>query len=79
MLLIEDIWNLSQGLNIYIYRHVYREGNITVDYLAIKGLSSLDSSVLWSNFSKDVTNISFYDKLTLSKVKEWDRGRRLES
>ena len=32
----------------------------TVDCLAKKGFSSLDSSVWWSNFPKDVTNISFH-------------------
>ena len=66
LLLMEDIWNLSQGLNIFVC-HVYREANRTADSnrtadcLAKKGLSRLDSSVWWSNFPKDITNISFHD------------------
>lgn len=31
MILKEDIWILSYGLNIYEYRHVYREANRTAD------------------------------------------------
>ena len=37
---MEGIPKLSQGLNIYEYRrHIYREANRTVDYLAIKELA----------------------------------------
>ena len=55
---MEDIWNLSRSLNIY----VCKEANRTADYLAKKGLSRFDSSVCcWSNFPKDDTNISFHD------------------
>ena len=61
LLLMEDIWNLSQSLNIYVCRHVYRECNRTANCLAKKRLISLDYSVWWSNLSKDVTNISFHD------------------
>ena len=61
MLLMEDIWKLSQELNIYDCRHVYREANRTVDCLPKKGISILDSSVWYSNFPKDITNISFED------------------
>ena len=49
------------SLNINLCRHVYKEGNRTVDCLAKKGLNSLGFNVLWSNFPKDVTNISFHD------------------
>ena len=45
MLLMEDIWKLAQDLNIYICQHVYQEANITVDCLANKGISILESSV----------------------------------
>ena len=41
LLSMEDIWNLSRSLNIY----VCREANRTVDYLAKKGLGKFDSSV----------------------------------
>ena len=58
---MEDIWNLLHGLNIYVCRHVYREGNRTANCLAKKWLSSLDPNIWWSNFPKDVSNISFHD------------------
>ena len=45
LLLIEDIWNLSQDLNTYVCRHVYRECYRTADYLVKKGLNSLNSNV----------------------------------
>ena len=61
MSLMEDIWKLSHELNIYDCQHVYREANKTADYLTKKGISILDSSVWYSNFSKDVINISFED------------------
>ena len=60
-LLMKDIWKFSHDLNIYISRHIYREGNRTADCLGKKGLNSLDSSVWLSNFSKEVTNINFHD------------------
>ena len=56
-----DIWKLSQDLNVYICGHVYKETNRTVDCLAKKGLSILDSKVWWSNFPKNVIYISFED------------------
>ena len=60
LLLMDDIWNLSQGLNIYVYHHVYKEGNKIADCLAKRGLNSLDYNVCWSNFLKNVTNINFH-------------------
>ena len=45
LLLIEDIWNLWQGLNIYVCHHVYREGNKNANCLAKKLLSNLNSNV----------------------------------
>ena len=59
ILLMEDIWKSSLGLNIYVCRHVYREANRTSDCLTKKGISILDSCIWWLNFPKDVTNISF--------------------
>ena len=61
LLLMEDIWNLAQDLNIFVCRHVYRESNRTADCLSKKGLRNVDYNVWWSNFPKDVTNISFHD------------------
>ena len=42
LLLMDDIWNLSQSLNIYVYRHVYKEGNKIAACLAKRRLNSLD-------------------------------------
>ena len=42
LLLMDDIWNLSQGLNIYVYRRVYKEGNKIAACLAKRRLNSLD-------------------------------------
>ena len=42
LLLMDDIWNLSHGLNIYVYCHVYKEGNKIVVCLAKRRLNSLD-------------------------------------
>ena len=63
MLLMEVIWKLSQELNIYDCRHVYKEANKTTDCLAKKRISILYTSVWYSNFLKDVTNISFEEVL----------------
>ena len=52
LLLMEDIWNLSQGLNIYVYRHFYRKGNKIADYLTKKGLNSLDYNIIGQIFLK---------------------------
>ena len=59
MLLMEDILKLAQDLNIYICRHIYKEANRTVDCLANKSISILESSVWRSNFPIDVINVSF--------------------
>lgn len=58
---MENIWKLSQDLNIYFCHHVYRKANRTADCLAKKGLNVLDSNIWWSNFPKDVTSINFND------------------
>ena len=41
--------------------YVYREANRIADCLAKKGIGILDSSIWWSNFPKDVANISYED------------------
>ena len=65
---MDDIWKLSQDLNVYIRRHVYREANRTVNCLAKKGLSISYSNVWWSNFSKDVTYISISGSKSVYKI-----------
>ena len=58
---MEDIWKLSEGLNIYSCHHVYREANRIADCITKKDISIIDSRIWMSNFPKDVTNISFED------------------
>ena len=65
-ILMEDIWKLSRDLDIYSCHHVYREANRTIDCLAKKGIGIIDSRTWWSNFLKDVTNISFQHNCGLS-------------
>ena len=45
MLLMEDIWKLSQDLNIYNCRHIYKEANRIADCLANKGICNLESII----------------------------------
>ena len=61
MLLMEDIWKLSQDLNIYNCRHIYKEANRIADCLANKGICNLESIISWSNFPKVVLKFSFED------------------
>ena len=61
ILLMEDIWKLSQGLNIYEFCHVYREANRTTDCLAENGIGILEFGIWRVNFPKDVKNISYED------------------
>ena len=46
---------------IVVSKHRFREVNRTVASLEKKWLISLYSRILWSNFPKDITNISFHD------------------
>ena len=55
---MEDILKLSEDLNIYSCHHVYREANRTVDCIAKKDISIIDSRI-W--LPKDIINISFKD------------------
>lgn len=43
MILMEDFWKLSHGLNIYKCHHVYRQANRIADYLVKKVF------VLWAH------------------------------
>ena len=53
---MEDILKLSEDLNMYSHHHVYKEVNRTVNCIAKKDISIIDSRI-W--LPKDVTNISF--------------------
>ena len=59
MLLMEDIWKLSQNLYIYGCCHIYRETNRITYCLANKGIYNLDSIIWWSNFPYDVRKFNF--------------------
>ena len=50
MLLMEDIWKLSQGLHIYECRHVCSEVNRTANCLAKKGIGIIDSCIWQTTF-----------------------------
>ena len=45
ILLMEDIWRLSQDLNIYNCCHIYREANRTTDCLAKKGIYNTNPNI----------------------------------
>ena len=45
ILLMEDIWKLSQSLNIHEYNHNYREINKIVDCLTKKDIDCINSTV----------------------------------
>ena len=61
MLLIEDIWKLSQDLNIYNCHYIYKEANRIIDCLVMKSIYNLELIIWWSNFLKDVRKFSFED------------------
>ena len=61
MLLMEDIWKLSQDLYIYDCCHIYRETNRITYCLAKKCIYNLDSIIWWSNFPYDVRKFNFKD------------------
>ena len=61
ILLIEDIWGLTQDLNILNCCHIYREANRITDCLAKKGICNTNSVIWWSEFPKDVRNFAFED------------------
>ena len=50
ILLMEDIWRLSQDLNIYNYGHIYREANRTTYCLAKKGIYNTNRNIWCSIF-----------------------------
>ena len=61
MLLIEDIWKLSQDLYIYNCYYIYNEANRIIDCLVMKSICNLELIIWWSNFLKDVRKFSFED------------------
>ena len=59
MLLVEDIWKLSQNLNIYHYCHIYKKANKTTNCLTKKDIYMTNSNVLCSGFPNDVKKFAF--------------------
>ena len=47
IILMEDIWRLTQYLNIYNCCHNYREGNLTTNYLTKKDICNTHSNIWW--------------------------------
>ena len=63
---MEDIWRLSQDLNIYNCDNIYREPNIIADSLAKKGIYNTIPNILCSNFPRNVIKFGFEDYCGLS-------------
>ena len=45
ILLMEDIWRLSQDLKIYNCFHIYKEASRTMDCLAMKCIYNIDPNI----------------------------------
>ena len=58
---MEDIWRLSQDLNIYNYCHIYRDTNRTTDCLANKDIYNTNPNIWCSDFPRDVIKFGFKD------------------
>ena len=63
---MEDIWRLSQDLNIYKCGHIYRKANRTTDCLAKKGIYNTNPNIRCSDFPRDVKKFGFEDYCGLS-------------
>ena len=61
ILLMEDVWRISQNLNIVNSCHIYREANRTTNCLAKKGSCNIDSNIWRLDFPKDVRKVAFED------------------
>ena len=66
ILLMKDIWRLSQDLNIYKCGHIYREVNRTTICLAKKYIYDTNLNIWFSNFPRDVIKLGFKDYYGLS-------------
>ena len=66
ILLMEDIWRLFQGLNIYNCCHIYREVNRRTDCLAKKGIYNTNPNIWCSDFPRDAIKFSFEGYCSLS-------------
>lgn len=60
-LLMEDIRKLTQDLDIFNYRHIYREANQTTDYLTKKDICNIEPIIWRSYFPREVTKFGFED------------------
>ena len=58
ILLMEDIWKLSQDLNIYDYYHIYKEANRTINCLTQKGIYNIVDN-LEVNFLQEYYKVWF--------------------
>ena len=63
---MEDIWRLSQNLNVYNCCHIYKEANRTMDGLAKKGIYNSNPNIWCSDFPRDVIKFGFEDYCGLS-------------
>ena len=66
ILLMEDIWRLSQDLNIYNCCHIYREANRTSDCLTKNSIYNTNPNIYCSDFPRDVIRFGFEDYCGLS-------------
>ena len=66
ILLIEDIWRLSQDLNIYKCSHIYKKANKTTYCLVKKCIYNTNHNIWCSDFLKNVIKFSFEDCCGLS-------------
>lgn len=57
--LMEDVWRLSQDLNIFKCGHIYWETNKTIDYLDKHSRYNNDLNIWRSDFPRDVRKSAF--------------------
>ena len=63
---MKDIWGFSQDLNIYHCCHIYKEVNIIMDGLAMKGIYNINPKILCSSFYRDYIKFGFEEYYDLS-------------
>ena len=66
ILLMKDIWRLSQDLNIYNCCHIYKEPYRIADCLAKKGIYNTNPNIWSSYFPRDIIKFGFEDYCGLS-------------
>lgn len=58
---MEDIWKITQDLNIYSCWYIYRETNRTTDCLSKKGISVKDYIIWKTKFPRNVIKYAVKD------------------